>query len=162
MPAKYQNNSFVPVDQQQRKTEFKRFDLVIDTEEGAAATREPDDDAVPVLDSAKPFTPVDKLAQSKLDQKFQNSIDVNVEDMFGNSIDQPVEGEQDEDDDSSTDNGGKRSQKSENINELVIDTINIGSKPDKAQLELEREFENQMMEAGIGLKDATQGEDELA
>ena len=50
-----------------------------------------------------------------MDQKFQNSIDVNPEDMFGNSIDQAVEdeGANDEkyEDEMGSDEGG-------NINEV--------------------------------------------
>ena len=61
---------------------------MINTEEATAAKEKNlAEDAIPGQEPNKPFTPVDRLAQSKLDQKFQNSIDVNPEDMFGNSID---------------------------------------------------------------------------
>ena len=53
------------------------------------------------------------------------------------------------------------SEKSGNINEVSIDSIKLASSKakDPAQLQLEKEFESQMKNAGLGLKDASQEED---
>ena len=68
--------------------------MKIDTDEVEEQEEQPMDQDYSATDgTSKPFTPIDKSALSKLDQKFQNSIDVNVEDMFGNSIDKSVEDE---------------------------------------------------------------------
>lgn len=47
--------------QEPRKTEFKRFDLVIDTE-GIEQNEEEPNDQVYQRDMSKPFTPVDRQA----------------------------------------------------------------------------------------------------
>lgn len=77
--------------------------------------------------------------------------------MFGNSIDQAVEDEGANEDNYENEIG---SDQCGNINEVQIETIDLAQQ-DKEQNDLEKEFENQMMEAGIGLKDVTQDEDLL-
>ena len=77
--------------------------------------------------------------------------------MFGNSIDQAVEDKGANEDNYKNEIG---SDQCGNINEVQIETIDLVQQ-DKEQNDLEKEFENQMMEAGIGLKDVTQDEDLL-
>lgn len=52
------------------------------------------------------------------------------------------------------------SNKSGNINEVSIGSIKLAAKDEKdqEQLELEKEFENQMKDAGLGLMDASHEE----
>ena len=119
---------------------------------------------------APAFTSVDKRAGSKLDQvlQVQDSIDANLEEVFGSSIDEPVEeqlqeDEADEDMENEANGSAAGSNKSgRNINDVSIDSIKLAQKQSKQveqQLELEKEFENQMKVVGFELRDASQEED---
>ena len=119
---------------------------------------------------APAFTSVDKRAGSKLDQvlQVQDSIDANLEEVFGSSIDEPVEeqlqeDEAEEDMENKANGSAAGSNKSgRNINDVSIDSIKLAQKQSKQveqQLELEKEFENQMKVVGFELRDASQEED---
>lgn len=85
--------------------------------------------------------------------------------MFGCSLEDNIEEHHEGQDAHDAQEKGSQgaSDKSGNINEVSIDSIKLTSKgaKDKEQLALEKEFENQMKNAGLGLKNASQGEDDI-
>ena len=127
-----------------------RFDLAIDTE-GLDPEEANQESSSPPQDG---FAPVDRLAQSKLDQKLEVYNSVLGDEVFGCSMDA---------DDAQEKGSHGGSDKSGNINELSIGSIKLAAKDEKdeEQLELEKEFENQMKDAGLGLMDASQGEQDV-